>query len=433
MIGRKIVVVKAVVCLCLVTGLPGFSSIAQPISSPVQRSISASRQFIVYGTTPPLRGAVANTAEETKAGVLAVLNARDDWKIPIILNVNFPQANVPELPQAAVRFSQTGSGLKIQLDLTIAADLDVLNLRRQLLRVILLEMIYRQLPDLPAGAAYVAPPDWLVEATLRGDPVQDKAAVVAAITSLGSDSNLASIDRFLEQKFGLLDSAGQLLYRGYAMAFLNLLLNQPDGRIRLSTYISNLPQSTSDPAADLKQHFPVLARSDISRLWKESLTNLNRRQYQLLSAAQSERRLIELLGDPRQPAPDLQSYLAKPKQASARSDLRSLKEQLMVLGVEANPMLRPLVLGYEGVVERISSGKTRGIRARLDHLASARSQLRARATEIDDYMNWFELTKADDVSGTFKEYGRAAAHAGGERFHRRDPLSVYLDALEEQF
>ena len=146
---------------------------ADAICAPVERSVSASHQFIIYGATTPLRGAVAGVAEKTKAHILNILRQRDGWKIPILINLQFPQANVPEIPPAALRFSQTGSGLKIQLDLTITADLDVTALRRQLHRVTLLEMIYRQEPDLPAGSFYVEPPDWLIEGLLAADPSQD--------------------------------------------------------------------------------------------------------------------------------------------------------------------------------------------------------------------------------------------------------------------
>jgi hypothetical protein len=43
---------------------------------------------------------------------------RDDWKTPIIVNLQPQQANVPEIPPADLRFSQTGFGIKLQLDLT---------------------------------------------------------------------------------------------------------------------------------------------------------------------------------------------------------------------------------------------------------------------------------------------------------------------------
>jgi hypothetical protein len=54
-------------------------------------------------------------------------------------------------------------------------------------------------------------------------------------------------------------------------------------------------------------------------------------------------------------------------------------------------------------------------------------------SEIDDYMNWFEATKSKTKSGVFVDYLKAAQEQNEARPRRRDALSVYLDALEEQF
>jgi hypothetical protein len=62
------------------------------------------------------------------------LRQRDDWKTPVIVNLQPQQANVPEIPPADLRFSQTGFGIKLQLDLTISKNVDVSLVERELLR-----------------------------------------------------------------------------------------------------------------------------------------------------------------------------------------------------------------------------------------------------------------------------------------------------------
>ena len=52
-------------------------------------------------------------------------------------------------------------------------------------------------------------------------------------------------------------------------------------------------------------------------------------------------------------------------------------------------------------------------------------------SDIDDYMNWFEATQMESRSGAFADYLRAADQPQAES-RRRDPLSVYLDALEDR-
>ena len=91
-------------------------------AAPRERSISPSRQFIIYGLDVSLRGAMGDLAERTKGSLLRILQRRDEWKTPIILNLQFAQANLPEVPASQLHVSQTGIGLKLQLDLTISAN-----------------------------------------------------------------------------------------------------------------------------------------------------------------------------------------------------------------------------------------------------------------------------------------------------------------------
>ena len=51
----------------------------------------------------------------------------------------YPQANLPETAAAALNFSQTGFGLKLQLQLTMGSDVSGALVEREILRAILLE------------------------------------------------------------------------------------------------------------------------------------------------------------------------------------------------------------------------------------------------------------------------------------------------------
>ena len=89
-------------------------------AAPTEHSVSPSRQFIIYGADATVRGAVSDLAERTKADFLVLLRQRDNWTVPIVVNLQLQQANLPEVPPADLRFSQTGFGLKLQLDLTLS-------------------------------------------------------------------------------------------------------------------------------------------------------------------------------------------------------------------------------------------------------------------------------------------------------------------------
>src|SRR5262245_27936816 len=111
-----------------------------------EHSTSPSRQFVIYGADAKVRGAISGLAEQTKTNLLGLLRQRDDWKTPVVVNLQPQQANVPEVPTADLRFSQTGFGIKLQLDLTISKKVDVSLVERELIRSILLELIYNYRP-----------------------------------------------------------------------------------------------------------------------------------------------------------------------------------------------------------------------------------------------------------------------------------------------
>src|SRR6266550_8303417 len=335
------------------------------LSAPLERSVSTSRQFIVYGANVPLRGAVADLAEQTKANLLRVLQQRDDWKTPIVINLQFPQANLPEIPPTELHFSQTGFGLKLQLDLTMADAANVLAIQRELLRATLLELIYRKQPDIAPGTVFAQPPDWLLDGLLAVAPGREKAALIEAMASLVNSNKTMSLQEFLRQKPANLDSPARVLYRAYALALLKFLVDQPSGHSRLSAYIGSLSRASNDQLADLKGQFPFLRNGDVEALWKSHIAKFasENNRFQLFTFSETEKRLDELLrakipsarGSAREMRwEDFLPTKPSPLQAAA---LRVLSQNLIVLAASANPVMRPIVTEYHEMVELIARGK----------------------------------------------------------------------------
>ena len=399
------------------------------------RSVSTSRQFIVYSSDARVRAALCNVAERTKSTVLALLQQPDQWKTPIVVNAQPPQANLPEQPAAALNLSQTGFGLKLQLDLTIGADLEAPAVEREFLRVILVEMMYRRQPNLPAGTAYVRPPEWLVEGILAWGSQVGPAEFGAPLKNAVATHKIISLENFLRQRPELLDSPSREIYRSYSYALVSLLKSGNE----LAKFVANLPDAPADTLSELIVHFPKLGGSieRAERIWNANVTQLAiSNGYESFTVSETERRLETSLQFqfPKSKQPekfwkleDYPEFIRLPERAMV---LNGLSENLMVLGVRANPVCRPIVLEYQQIASTLARGKTRGIGRRLTRLNNAREILIARAQEIDDYMNWFEATQSSARSGTFVEYLKAAEKAATT--HRRDAISVYLDSLENQ-
>ena len=398
-----------------------------------ERSVSPSHQFIIYGADIVLRGAVSNLAEQTKTNLLALLRQRDAWKIPVVINLQPQQANLPEIPPAELHFSQTGFGPKLQLDLTVSQDLDASLMERELLRAILLEITYRKQPNIAPGTIFVQPPDWLLDGVLALTPGRDRGSLVEA---LSMEDKPLPLEEFLGKRPELLDSAGRLLYRAYSFALVQLLIGGADGGARLSRYIDNLSIASNDRLNDLKAQFPVLANQP-ENIWRSAVARLSDTEnYRFLTFAESERHLDELLNiklPGTSKLTELSSFLRQKSSATEKGALKQASQDLLLFIGRANPVLRPVVREYQQIAMLLARGKRRGVAKRLARLLATRENLAARMNDIDDYMNWFEATQMGSGSGNFTDYLKAADQSLRSAPRRRDPLSVYLDSLADQF
>jgi hypothetical protein len=413
--------------------------ILQPIRGNLPaHSVSPSRQFVIYGADASLRGTISELAERTKTNLLGLLGRRDEWKTAVVINLQSRQANLPENPITDLRVSETGFGAKLQLDFTVGPNLDASLVERQLLRAILLEMIYRDEGQLVPGTTPAEPPDWLLEGALALTPGRERSALVQALSSTDKQQ---SLEEFLHQRFELLNSPGRTLYRARSVALVQLLLDEGGSGARLARYIVSLSNASNDPVADLKARFPQL-RENLEKKWQSMVARLSEHQtYQLLTFIETEQRLDELLqikiSDGSRSGSELKTVnldeLARRKASpDEKAAVSQMSQTLLLLVGNAHPVLRPLARDYQQIAALLARGRRKGIAKRLANLEATRKQLAARMGEIDDYLNWFEATQMESQSGAFKDYLKAANQSEVFTPRRRDPFSVYLDALDDQ-
>lgn len=395
----------------------------------------------MYGTSVAVRGAICDLAERTKHDLLTLLDQRDEWTTPIVINAQYPQANLPELPRLALNFSQTGFGLKLQLDVTIDSEVSRPEARRELLRALLLEMIYRGESNIPAGTAYASPPDWLLDGVRspQSDISLDKITRILAVPV--EAGTVLPLEKFLQQRPELLDGPGRTLYRAYACALVDLLSRAPEGPRRLARFIVDLRSASNDPMAELQRHFPGLLESDgvSEKVWEKQIADFAARQpYQLLTSVETERwldeKLVLKISDHGMATNyELSEFPKFLKLSSAKIVLAGVAHDLSELATRGNPIYRPIISQYAEVTALLRRGKTKGLSNRLERLRGARQAVAAQMRGIDDYLNWFETAAPHGPSGAFADYMKAAEAAERPSRTRRDPISVYIDVLEAQF
>jgi hypothetical protein len=415
--------------LCLTTA-PDFAA-GKP------HSTSTSRQFVVYGADVRVRGAMCDLAERTKSDLLRLIGQRDDWKTTLVINLDYPRANFPDAPLAQLDVSQLGYGLKLQLNLLLTREMKGRSVQRELLRAVLLEMMYRSRGNIAAGTPYVTPPDWLVEGVLALEPGRNLEQDAELLRTIVASKNIAPLEDIVREKRSQLDAPSRELLSAYARALVQLLLDAPDGRAKFARFITDLPDAPNDAMADLRAHFPETLGRSPGRWWALSVAELSALdRYQMLSAAETGRRLDQAL---RLSIPgkdgtvhdySLGEYETYRKLPAHRDALRRAGQQLQLLGAQPHPSYRAIVQEAYELTELLARGKARGVATRLARIASYRAVIEEQATEIDDYLNWYEATQSTTSSGAFSQLLESSAKAEEALPRRRDPISVYLDSIE---
>ena len=410
------------------------------------RSFSRSRQFVVYAREGSVRGAVGSLAEDTKTGLLSVLGMRDEWQIPIVIDLRVPEPSVPDSrPPVRWTLGQTGVGLKIELDLLIGEVGRGTRIRDELVRGLLLEIAYRSHDRLPAGRPYTPPPPWLVAGLSAYLENLEDGVSASLFAALLPTTQTLSITDFLRGDPATMDSTSRAVYRAYAYNLVCLLLREMHGgRAGLVAFVRNLPDTTYDEArgaSALGRQFPDLASPDsLDKWWTLGLARLSENdRYLIFSVRESEQRLKAALtfaapADPKKKLPAKTYTLADYREYGERKRNRELldgtRQTLEALSGQANPLYRGIVAGYAGVVSKLVRGRTGGVEEKLQTLAVQRRDMLKYRDEIADYMNWYEATQASTQSGSFDDYFHTVRQLNaGQRVHRPDAISVYLDGL----
>ena len=410
------------------------------------RSFSRSKQFVVYARDASLRGAVGALAEDTKAGLLSALGLRDEWQIPIVIDLRAPEGSAPDnRPPVRWSLGQTGAGLKIELDLLIGEVSRGTRIRDELVRGLLLEIAYRGHDRLRAGLTYTPPPPWLVTGLSAYLENLEDGVSASMFAALLPTTQALSITEFLSRDPAAMDSTSRAVYRAYAYNLVCLLLREMNGgRAGLVAFVHGLPDTTYDEArgaAALGRQFPELASPDsLDKWWTLGLARLSESDgYQVLSVRDTEQRLqaalvVNVPADAGKNLPAQTYQLKDFRDFTARKRNRQLleptREALAALTGQANPLYRQIVADYEGLVSTLIRGRLDGVEQKLRSLAGQRRDMLKYRDDVADYMNWYEATQAATQSGSFEDYFHTVRQLDApQSVHRPDPISVYLDAL----
>jgi hypothetical protein len=384
-------------------------------------------------------------ADDTKDQFLKLLDTNDGWKRPIVIQLIPLDTAYPNQAPSQVQIINTEEGFKVQIGIVLGPDPREAHFPQQLIRALLLEYAYRNQPALvQPGIPYAEPPPWLIDgiASIAADP--DPEAGSGLFRSLMESGKTPTLATFLSENPDTLDNPSRSLYSACSMSLVRLLVDLPNGHVLMQGFIRHWPGPNADPEVELLKAFPALnsGGQSLEKWWTLGLASLAAAdRYQGLSLAETSLQLdqdlkfdvvIDKAG--KKQSFTLDQYPAFKNSPGAAAALNNLSIGLIRLETQATPLMREIVHGYEDLSVRLAHHQSRHLQSRLAALAAYRSKLATHMDQIADYLNWYEATQRTQASGSFDEYIRTADQLEKDPAPvRSDPISKYLDSVEQQF
>lgn len=96
-------------------------------------------------------------------------------------------------------------------------------------------------------------------------------------------------------------------------------------------------------------------------------------------------------------------------------------------------LFRPIVADYTALLSELRDGKAKDVEARLKKLRSRTQVAVDQSKSVRDLLDTHEANSTPAMSGLFDEYLRLPETLKKELPERKDPISIYLDALDREF
>ncbi len=408
------------------------------------RTVSSSKQFIVFCDDATLRGRVCSFGEEVKSEVLQILGETDHWKLPILITLA-PASSAAASP-VNLKLIETPEGVTVQMDVQIGTDPAAVNLQKHIVRAVLLEFTYRKEGAIKAGQRYLEPPWWLVEGMVVMIRQREFGIDTGFYRAVLENQRVPAIDQLLASDAGLLGSAtAQAVDASYAMCLLQLLTEQPGGRQNLVRLIQHWPERGGDPVAALIKDFPVFATSPnaLQKWWTLNVARLSvLDRHRGLTMEDTDPELGALLSFEMvvDKAGTRKTFLLNDfeeftKLPASKAVMTSAQAAIVALSARANVIFRPVLADYEKIFAALARGKTRAVSQRIAAVEAYRKVVLHRADAIADYLNFYEATQLGSKSHAFDSFMKAANEIAAQeaRTVRDDPIARYLDELQQEF
>lgn len=432
---------QAVAAACLAALLAPSGARAVDLGS---RSISSSRQFVVYAEDPVLRMSAASVADQVKLGLHRLLRIRggSEWIAPVVITMRPRGTTETAESPARVRLVETVQGPKIEVDILTGPSPVPVDFHRRITHAVLLDLALREAGR--GGPVARTLPRWIVlgtSALTRPDPVGRKT-----FAGLVESGNLPDLDVFILNPPAPDEvSLDAEIYTAYAASLVSTILGIEDGHPRFRRLLgrSLAVNPETDGFGALSEVLEAVGGPDnLHRLWSLELAALSHPDGSRIAEAgpsldmvtEALDRPITVPGDGPDSTLPLRRMGELPRDQAVADQLRVAARELSVSASRANPLVTPILADLAGLCSRAATGERDTLPPRVADLERLAARLEKLTADITDHLNWIEATQVRPANDPFESYFRMAEHMmpGNPATARRpsDPVSEYLDGME---
>jgi hypothetical protein len=459
-----------------------------------QETLSSSGQFLAHGPVQADRAVVVTRAEEVReelgrlldrqerggtAGGFAVAEDAGRGQ-PVVIHV-WLRGDAD--PAVHPRLYWVEGVVEPVLGVVVAraALVETDDFRRELVRLLLVERIYRGRGAAPGGGAEVLPA-WLETGVLEALDHVRAGRPSGRFAPLFAQGRILDVETILTTSPAAMEAGARDVFGASACCLVLALLEQPDGPGRFRRFLEAVPTRTGSWENLLVRHFPGLAlsRHSLEKWWALQAAALATPDLLEPMTAEETDRLLARALQVRHPPKGKEEKAAGPSpvvrwikrlvpgrsketasdaadapaEAGASAEevielseieriaalpdraerLRANQAALAALLLRAFPLHRPIIEEYQALLGQLALGKVNGLAARRDELAERRRALLTTADAATDLLNWYEATQRRQMSGTFDRYFQwLTSPPLPARSAVEDPIARSLDELEEEF
>ncbi|PQJ27376.1 hypothetical protein [Rubritalea profundi] len=238
------------------------------------------------------------------------------------------------------------------------------------------------------------------------------------------------------------DATSETFFRAASAALVMSLLRQDGGRDSMRAFLSEVVLFDGEMDILLRKHFPPLSigANAMQKVWSLQVAEMAApKLVENLSIAETDQRLTEMLvlniadgnGDAQLVPFEDFKILDGMTVAEKVQATEAMRQGVVQLSNRCHPIYRPLLLEYTMLASEMCQGELKNISGRLPLLAGERLKMVLADERVHDYLDWYQITRAHEVTGDFSGYMKLKERLAMEREERKDEvIDPYLDRVQ---